>query len=90
MSVFGKIPETVEDIKNFDAQIPVVTVECNNRVTVENYKTLRLFTTEEINIDFENFAIEIIGDGLMINEFSVFEVNISGKINKIIYSDIKS
>lgn len=85
MSVFGKIPEAVAGIKNFDSDIPLVTIESDNKITVENYKTLRLFNSDEINIDFEDFCIVIEGEGLIIKDFTPISINIFGKISKCGY-----
>ena len=85
MSVFGKIPEVVADIKNFDTEIPLMTIESDNKINIENYKTIRLFTDEEISIDFDDFCLSIEGKGLVINDFSASAINISGKVTKISY-----
>lgn len=85
MSVFEKIPEAVAGIKNFDSDIPLVTIEADNKIMVENYKTLRLFNADEINIDFEGFCVIIEGEGLIIKNFTPISINIFGKISKCSY-----
>lgn len=85
MSVFDKISKAVDGIKNFDEEKPVMTVESDNVIVIENYKTIRLFTDSEIGIDFDEFIMSITGEKLVINKFTPNVIKISGRICTIGY-----
>lgn len=85
MSVFDKIPQAVESIKNFDEEKPTMSVESNNHIVIENYRTIRLFTDTEIGIDFDEFVMTITGTDLVINKFTPSMIKISGRISAINY-----
>lgn len=87
MSVFDKISKTVDEIKKFDEEKPLVTIESDNHVLIENYQTIRLFTDTQIEIYFEKFVLGIIGLGLVINEFTPTMIKISGKISSVTYTE---
>lgn len=87
MSVFGKIPEVVDTIKNFDEEKPSLTIESDNRLLIENYKTIRLFTDTDIEVNFDDFVLTVEGSGLVINSFTPMVIKISGKISRISYLD---
>ena len=57
MSVFGKIPEIADAVKRFDDDVPLMTVESDEKLNIEHYKSIRLFTENEISIDFDDFII---------------------------------
>lgn len=86
MSVFDKLSKTVDEIKSFDEEKPIVTIESDNHVIIENYQTIRLFTDTQIEIYFDKFVLGIIGSGLVINKFSPTMIKISGRVSSITYT----
>ena len=48
MSVFDKLSKTLDEIKSFDEEKPIVTIESDSYVIIENYQTIRLFTDTQI------------------------------------------
>lgn len=86
MSVFEKISEGFETINNFDDERPIITLESDRRIIIENYDAIRLFTDTEVEITFEKFAISIKGISLIINEFNPGIIKISGTVTSIEYS----
>lgn len=87
MSVFGKIPKAVEAIREFDREKPVVSIESDENLTIENYRTIRAFTESEISVDFDEFFMSIEGEGLVMNSFTPNLIKISGRILKVSYID---
>lgn len=85
MSSFGKISAFLDNVKNFDKGSPLVTIESDNSVTVENYTKIRLFTDSEIGIDFEGFVVAIEGEKLVMDCFTPNMIKIFGKIASISY-----
>ena len=86
MSVFDKISKTADEIKSFEAEKPIVTIESDSHAIIENYQTIRLFTDTQIEIYFEKFVFVIIGTELVINKFTPTIIEISGKISSITYT----
>ena len=86
MSVFDKLSKTVDEIKSFDEEKPIVTIESDSYVIIENYQTIRLFTDTQIEIYFDKFVLGIIGTGLVIKKFSPAMIKITGKVSSITYT----
>ena len=86
MSVFDKLSKTVDEIKSFDEEKPIVTIESDSYVIIENYQTIRLFTDTQIEIYFDKFVLGIIGNGLVIKKFSPAMIKITGKVSSITYT----
>lgn len=86
MSVFDKLSKTVDEIKSFDEEKPIVTIESDSYVIIENYQTIRLFTDTQIEIYFDKFVLGIIGTGLVIKKFSPAMIKISGRVSSITYT----
>ena len=86
MSVFDKLSKTLDEIKSFDEEKPIVTIESDSYVIIENYQTIRLFTDTQIEIYFDKFVLGIIGTGLVIKKFSPAMIKISGRVSSITYT----
>jgi len=86
MSVFDKISEKFEAISDFDDEKPLITLESDNRIVIENYYAIRLFTDAEVEIAFDKFVVNIKGVSLIINEFNPGMIKISGTVTSIDYS----
>ena len=86
MSVFDKLSKTVDEIKSLDEEKPIVTIESDSYVIIENYQTIRLFTDTQIEIYFDKFVLGIIGTGLVIKKFSPAMIKITGKVSSITYT----
>ena len=86
MSVFDKLSKTVDEIKSFDEEKPIVTIESDSYVIIENYQTIRLFTDTQIEIYFDKFVLGIVGTGLVIKKFSPAMIKITGRVSSITYT----
>ncbi len=75
------------------AQIPedflkgnvLVSMEGQERITIENFKGISSYTPMEIRLITDQRKISIAGDRLKIDRFSREEIEISGRIRKLEY-----
>jgi len=85
MSVLKKMSQTFDLIKNFDDEKSIVTIESDKHIVIEAYKSIRFFTDAEIEIEFEDFAVNIKGKNLVINEFNPGIIKMSGVLTEVEY-----
>ena len=86
MSVLQKISQTIDSIKNFDDEKAIITLKSDNRIVIETYKSIRLFSDTEIEIEFDDFVANIKGINLVINEFGPGVIKLSGRVNAVEYT----
>ena len=86
MSVLQKMSQTLESIKNFDDEKSVITMKSDSRIVIETYKSIRLFSDTEIEIEFDDFVAIIKGTGLVINEFNPGTIKLSGLVSSVEYT----
>lgn len=75
------IPESV--VMN----IPLVTVQGNSGMRIENYKNIILYTENEIQILSKEMIITVYGKGLSIDTINSESLFISGSFEKIEYKE---
>jgi len=88
MSVFEKITDIHSAVENFIKEKPIVAIESNVSVVVENYLTIRYFCCESIIIVFDNFELSIFGNELSIEYFSPMKILIKGTVLKLEYNNM--
>ena len=86
MSVLQKMSQTLESIKNFDDEKSVITMKSDSRIVIETYKSIRLFSDTEIEIEFDDFVANIKGKDLVINEFNPGTIKLSGLLISVEYT----
>ena len=79
---FGMPPSAVMNI-------PVVTVQGNISVGIENYKSVVLYTENEIYLNCGEYTVSLHGRGLCIENISSDFVSVSGDLEKIEYETVK-
>ena len=87
MSIMKNINSVSDNVKNISGDIPIIRIEDDSKMCVENYNFVRLFTNEQICIDFDNYMVSIEGSSLGIDEMGLYSVYVRGKINTISYLD---
>ena len=85
MSVFKKISEKLETLNNFEDEMPIITLKDDNSIMIENYNAIRLFTDTEVELEFDDFVVNIKGNSLVINGFDPGIMKMTGKVTSLEY-----
>lgn len=90
MLKFGKkVAETLGMPPSAVMNIPVVTLHGNISAEIENYKSVALYTENEVRLNCGGYVVSLYGTELCIEHISDDFVSISGDFQKIEYEKVK-
>lgn len=85
-----KQKENTKAIKSIETSIlsdvPRITLCDNKELTVENYKGIFSYGTDEITLGSKNNTIKITGDNLLIKVITDEEISVSGEIFSVSFT----
>ncbi len=85
MSVLEKFKVATEAVEEFAKEKPTVNVVSNCTLTVENYKSVKLFCDDKLLLDLGDINLYIAGEKLFIRSFSPVRLVLEGSIKNISY-----
>jgi sporulation protein YqfC len=85
MSVVDKFKSMTDSVSQFTKEEPKVTIERDTKMIIESYKSLKLFSDNEMLVELENYNILVIGTDLIIEFFSPARLILKGKIKSATY-----
>ncbi len=85
MSVVDDLKGFAELAKDLAIELPRITLVSNSGLTVENYKLIKAFDSNQVLLTFERYNMLITGTNLIIESFTPARINICGSISRIEY-----
>ena len=80
-----EIIDLLELPKDILLGIPLLTLKGDMEITIENHKGILSYTSVELEILAKNFRILIIGEEMMISQYSKDSITIKGKISVVTF-----
>ncbi len=85
MSVVDKFKSMTDSVTEFTKEDAKVTIELDAKMIIENYKSLKLFSDNEMLVELEKYNILVMGSSLIIEFFSPARLILKGKIKSVTY-----
>ena len=82
----GRVTEQLKLPKDLMLGEAIVTVTGRSDITVENYRGILEYGTEDIRLSLKHGQIRLSGKGLSIDYYTSDDMKISGMIDRIEYS----